>query len=67
MNIMTSPPYNFGKNYNEYNDKYDYELEFESKSTEQAIRVVNKLFNLLNIEYTFSTISKRKRAIDSIK
>ena len=62
--------YNLGAlalDYNEYNDKYDYELEFEGKSMEHAIRVVNELFNLLNIEYTFSTISKRKRAIDSIK
>ena len=62
--------YNLGAlalDYNEYNDKYDYELEFEGKSMEHAIRVVNELFNLLNIECTFSTISKRKRAIDSIK
>ena len=62
--------YNLGAlalDYNEYNDKYDYELEFEGKSMEHAIRVVNELFNLLNIEYTFSAISKRKRAIDSIK
>lgn len=60
--------YNLGLialDYNEYNDKYDYELEFEGKNMEHSIQTLNELMNRLNIEYSFSTISKRKRAINS--
>ena len=51
--------------YNEYNGKYDYELEFEGLDMEHAKYVVNNLLDGLNIEFEFSKISKRKRAIES--
>ena len=51
--------------YNEYNGKYDYELEFEGLDMEHAKYIITKLFDELNIDFKFSTISKRKRAIES--
>ena len=53
------------RDYNEYNNKYDYELEYEGPSIEYCKKTVNHLLNLLNIDYEFSKISKRKRAIES--
>ena len=51
--------------YNEYNGKYDYELEFEGLDMEHAKYIITKLFDELNIDFKFSTISKTKRAIES--
>lgn len=51
--------------FNEYNDKCDYEIEFEGKDMEHAHYSINKLMNELDIDFTFSKISKRKRAIES--
>ena len=60
--------YNFGLialDYNEYNGKYDYELEFEGKDMTHSKNTITNLFNELNIDFEFSTLSKRKRAIES--
>ncbi len=51
--------------YNEYNNKYDYELEFEGKSMEYCKNTITSLLDKLSIDFEFSNISKRKRAIES--
>lgn len=51
--------------YNEYNGRYDYELEFEGMDMEHSKYVITNLLDSLNIEFKFSNISKRKRAIES--
>ena len=60
--------YNLGLlalDYNEYNNKYDYELEFEGKDMEHSKSVITNLLVELNIDFEFSSLSKRKRAIES--
>lgn len=60
--------YNLGLlalDYNEYNNKYDYELEFEGKDMEHSKNVITNLLDKLNIDFEFSSLSKRKRAIES--
>ena len=60
--------YNLGLlalDYNEYNNKYDYELEFEGKDMEHSKNVITNLLDELNIDFEFSLLSKRKRAIES--
>jgi len=60
--------YNLGLlalDYNEYNNKYDYELEFEGKDMEHSKNVITNLLDELNIDFEFSSLSKRKRAIES--
>ena len=52
--------------YNEYNNLFDYELEYEGKSMDYCKSVISRLLNRLNIEFEFSKESKRKRAIQSI-
>ena len=60
--------YNLGLlalDYNEYNNKYDYEIEFEGKDMEHSKNVITNLLDKLNIDFEFSSLSKRKRAIES--
>jgi len=51
--------------YNEYNGKYDYEIEFEGKNMDHSRLTIAKLLDNLDIDFSFSKISKRKRAIES--
>lgn len=51
--------------YNEYNNKYDFELEFEGSSIDYCKKTIGDLLESLNIEYEFSKVSKRKRALES--
>ena len=49
--------------YNTYNNRYDYELEYEGKDIEVCKNIIANLLTMLDIEYTFNKVSKRKRAI----
>lgn len=51
--------------YNQYNNRYDYEIEFEGSNIEYCKTIIGDLLSLLGIEYEFSKLSKRKRAIES--
>ena len=51
--------------YNTYNNRYDYELEYEGKDMDTCKKGISELLTRLDIEYTLSKISKRKRAIST--
>ena len=51
--------------YNTYNNRYDYELEYEGKDIETCKFVIGRLLTRLDIEYVFNKVSKRKRAIST--
>ena len=51
--------------YNEYNGRYDYELEYEGKNMDYSKETITNLLNQLDIEFKFSKISKRRRALES--
>ena len=51
--------------YNQYNNRYDYEIEFEGSNIDYCKSVIGDLLTSLNIEYEFSKVSKRKRALES--
>ena len=51
--------------YNSYNNRHDYELEYEGKDIDTCKEIISKLLTKLDIEFTFNKVSKRKRAIST--
>ncbi|MDR0832176.1 MAG: CYTH domain-containing protein [Bacillales bacterium] len=52
---------------NYYNGLQDYEIEFEGKSFEHCHWVLDNLMSELELNFEYSTVSKRQRAISSLK
>ena len=52
---------------NMYNSNTDYEIELESTSLEEGDKSLKQILNNLGIEYIPNSISKQKRALNSIK